>query len=208
MTVVLLVRVPNSGVILHKRANQRKVSKPFIYLWELFILHTKITNILLIRGNKLGHKHSANILRHKLHWNVVVKCGCCCVYPLPCLWGSPIIPLLVHQPAYPSIWPATPAGSVHKSRGDSAVHMWVLQMAHSGDGCDLALTLCKYDLRKGPGRFVCSELLMCGGGVHSILLLSHNSSSLSVYSLFSCRVGLPPHNALFQDVLMKTGFPS
>ena len=27
--------------------------------------------------------------------------------------------------------------------------MWVLQRGHSGDGCDLALTLCKYDLRKG-----------------------------------------------------------
>ena len=25
----------------------------------------------------------------------------------------------------------------------------VLQREHSGDGCDLALTLCKYDLRKG-----------------------------------------------------------
>ena len=34
--------------------------------------------------------------------------------------GSPMFPLLVHQPASPSIWPAvqvTPAGSVHKSRG-------------------------------------------------------------------------------------------
>ena len=27
--------------------------------------------------------------------------------------------------------------------------MWVLQRGHSGDGCDLASTLCKYDLRKG-----------------------------------------------------------
>ena len=25
----------------------------------------------------------------------------------------------------------------------------MLQMGHSGDGCDLALTLCKYDSRKG-----------------------------------------------------------
>ena len=25
----------------------------------------------------------------------------------------------------------------------------MLQRGHSGDGCDLALTLCKYDLRKG-----------------------------------------------------------
>ena len=60
----------------------------------------------------------------------------------------------------------------------------VLQRGHSGDGCDLASTLCKYDLRMGD-LFVLSwarvrrlrqgslssELLMCGGGVRSILLL-------------------------------------
>ena len=27
----------------------------------------------------------------------------------PCLWRSPIIPLLVHQPAYLPIWPAAPS---------------------------------------------------------------------------------------------------
>ena len=58
----------------------------------------------------------------------------------------------------------------------------VLQSGHSGDGCDLASTLCKYDLRKGDlfflswawvrRRGISSELLMCGGGVRSILLLS------------------------------------
>ena len=60
----------------------------------------------------------------------------------------------------------------------------VLQRGHSGDGCDLASTLCKYDLRKGYLLVLCwarvqrvmrgsisSELLMCGGGVPSILLL-------------------------------------
>ena len=55
---------------------------------------------------------------------------------------------------------------------------------HSGDGCDLASTLCKYVWRKGDlfvlswarvrrvrrGN-ISSELLMCGGGVRSILLL-------------------------------------
>ena len=57
-------------------------------------------------------------------------------------------------------------------------------MGHSGYGCVLASTLCKYDLRKGN---VCvpswarvrrvrrgslsPESLMCGGGVRSILLL-------------------------------------
>ena len=35
--------------------------------------------------------------------------------------------------------------------------MWVLQRGHHGDGCDLASTLCKYDLMKGD--FVCSELV-------------------------------------------------
>ena len=60
----------------------------------------------------------------------------------------------------------------------------MLQRGHSGDGCVLASTLCKYDLRKGD-LFVLSwarvrrvrrgslssELLVCGGGVRSILLL-------------------------------------
>ena len=27
--------------------------------------------------------------------------------------------------------------------------VWVFQSGHSCDGCDLALTLCTYDLRKG-----------------------------------------------------------
>ena len=33
--------------------------------------------------------------------------------------------------------------------------MCVLQRGHSGDGCDLASTLCKYNLRKED--LVCSE---------------------------------------------------
>ena len=53
----------------------------------------------------------------------------------------------------------------------------MLQRGNSGDGCVLASTLCKYDLRKGD-FFVLSwtrgnislELLMCGECVHSILL--------------------------------------
>ena len=60
----------------------------------------------------------------------------------------------------------------------------MLQRGHSGDGCDLASTVCKYDLRSGDlfvlswervrrVRWVSisSELQMCGGGVRSILLL-------------------------------------
>ena len=50
--------------------------------------------------------------------------------------------------------------------------VWMLQRGHSGDGCVLALTLCKYDLRKG---FVCSEL---GKGA-----TSEAGKSLCVYSI-------------------------
>ena len=62
--------------------------------------------------------------------------------------------------------------------------VWMVQRGHSGDGCVMASSLCKYNLRKVDlfvlswarvrrvrwGR-LSSELLMCGGGVHSILLL-------------------------------------
>ena len=60
----------------------------------------------------------------------------------------------------------------------------MLQRGYSGDGCVLASTLCKYDLRKGyvivlswarvrrvRRGSLSSELLMCGGGMRSILLL-------------------------------------
>ena len=60
----------------------------------------------------------------------------------------------------------------------------MLQRGHSGDGCELASTLCRYDLRK-VNLFVLnwarvhrvrrgsisSDLLMCGEGVRRILLL-------------------------------------
>ena len=62
--------------------------------------------------------------------------------------------------------------------------VWMLQRGHSGDGCVLASALCKYDLRKAylfvlswarvrrvRRGSLSSELLMCGGGVRSILLL-------------------------------------
>ena len=57
-------------------------------------------------------------------------------------------------------------------------------MGHSGDGCVLALTLGKYDLRKGDllvlswamvrrvrRGSLSSVMIMCGGGVRSIVLL-------------------------------------
>ena len=62
---------------------------------------------------------------------------------------------------------------------ESVSCVWMLQRGHSGDGCVLASTLCKYDLRKGDlcvlrrvrRGSLSSELLVCGGGVCSILLL-------------------------------------
>ena len=69
--------------------------------------------------------------------------------------------------------------------------VWMLQRGHSGDECVLASTLCKCDLRKGDlfvlgwarvrrVRRGClsSELLVCGGGVRSILLLPLVTSCL------------------------------
>ena len=103
---------------------------------------------------------------------------------------SLIFPLVVHQPASLSIWPAVQSfrrGFSTNSGVTMRVQlkrwcvlcMWMLQRRHIGDGCDLASTLCKYDvfvlsgagvwwLRQGS---ISSELLMCGGGVLSILLL-------------------------------------
>ena len=60
----------------------------------------------------------------------------------------------------------------------------MLQRVNNGDGGDFVSTLCKYDVRKGDlfilswasvrrvrWGSIFSELLMCGGGVRSILLL-------------------------------------
>ena len=66
----------------------------------------------------------------------------------------------------------------------------MLQRGHSSDGCDLVSTLykCNYDLRKGDlfvlswarvrRDSISSKLLMCGGGVHIILLLPRISRCL------------------------------
>ena len=67
----------------------------------------------------------------------------------------------------------------------------MFQRGHSDDGCDLASTLCEYDLRKGDElvmwcervrrvrrESISSELLMCGGGARSILLMPLMARSL------------------------------
>ena len=71
-----------------------------------------------------------------------------------------MISLVVHQPAYPFIWPVAPSlqQDLPTNPVVRTVRMWVqlkrwcvsvLQRGHSGDGCVLTSTLCKYVLRKG-----------------------------------------------------------
>ena len=74
----------------------------------------------------------------------------------------------------------------------------MLQRGHSGDGCGLASTLCKYDLRKSD-LFVLSwarvrrvslssELLVCGGGVRSIFLLPLMARCIETIVMCICRM--------------------
>ena len=54
----------------------------------------------------------------------VPELSSCCCLPTPLTLvsgGSPMIPLVVHQPAYPSIWPAAPS----LRQGDNVMRMWV-----------------------------------------------------------------------------------
>ena len=91
--------------------------------------------------------------------------------------------------------------------GDSVVQLkkwcvscgWVLQRGHSGDGCDLVSTSCKYDLskidlfvlswarvRRVRRGSISSELVMCGGGVCSILISPLVARCLETIVLFVC----------------------
>ena len=123
-----------------------------------------------------------NLLRHLHDVQELVVVNTHCLNP--CLWGESDHPTF-GPPASNSI---TPVVYVRKSRGDSVVCMWAQLkrwgVGNSDDGCALASTLCKYDLRKGD-LFVLSwarvrrvrrgslssELLMSGGGVCYTLLL-------------------------------------
>ena len=80
----------------------------------------------------------------------------------------------------------------------------MLQRGQSGDGCNLASTLCMYDLRKGDlfvpswARVrrvrrggISSQLLTSGGGVRSILLLPLlDRDNRCVYMVHVCYKGL------------------
>ena len=84
----------------------------------------------------------------------------------------------------------------------------MLQRGHSGDGCDLTLTLCKYDLRKGDffvlswasvrrvRRGSISSELLCGGGARSILLLTLVARCLETIYVVVCP--FQPSSSLIQ----------
>ena len=103
--------------------------------------------------------------------------------------------------------------------------VWMLQRGHSGDGCVLASTLCKYDLRKGDlfvlswarvrrvrRGSISSELLVCSGGVRSILLLPLVARCLETILLVSsgCLTGswsvwsyaVTPHSTIYHLVFV------
>ena len=132
--------------------------------------------------------------RFIVHFLIGLTSSCWCLHTSLTLvsGGSPMIPLVVHQPAYPSIWPAAASFQQDLTTNPvvttwcvqlKLVCVWMLQRGHSGDRCVLASTLCKYDLRKGDlfvlswarvqrmmRRSISSELLRCGRSVRSILL--------------------------------------
>ena len=122
---------------------------------------------------------------------------------------------MVHQPAYLSIWPAAPSLQWGLST-NPGVTVWCVCgcsrrdgvcrccRGDSGDGCDLASTLCKYDFRKGylfvlswarvrrvRRGSLSSELLMCGRSMRRILslpLVARCLETIDVYSMYMAHV--------------------
>ena len=130
--------------------------------------------------------------------------------------GESDIPVVVHQPASLPIWPAVQSfpralstnpgveygAHVNAFEEIICVMYVIVQMGHSGDGCDLASTLCKYKLRKSyvfvlgsarvrrvKQRSIFSELLMCGGGfAHANLNLQHSIYNCFINIMFDLHV--------------------
>ena len=91
----------------------------------------------------------------------------------------------------------------------------MLQRGNSGDGCDLASTLYKYDLRKGDlfvlswarvrrvrRGSISSDLLMCGGGVRSILLLPLVARCLETIDVCKWRMFVYMAHVCFMSVVV------
>ena len=85
-----------------------------------------------MKDTELIRAKSFGIAAVAYSFNDLVRCECCCCcLPTPMALasgGSPMFPLVVHQPASPSIWPAVQSlrrGLSTIPRGDNVVRMWV-----------------------------------------------------------------------------------
>ena len=95
-------------------------------------------------------------IRHGIHWNVVVSNHSLVlggVRSSHFLSINPYIPPSGQQLHHSSgVCPqiqGRPCGVYVGAVGEMRWCVWVLQRGHSSDECNLASTLCKYDLRKG-----------------------------------------------------------
>ena len=84
------------------------------YAADITVWASGVTNL----GTRAKSQHlfdrNLPVLLAQLAIDISTKVGCCCCLPTPLTFvcgggGGPIIPLLVHQPAYIYIWPAAPS---------------------------------------------------------------------------------------------------
>ena len=97
------------GILLIKLFSPQEVK------YSLCIAHTLCSMSAYYYGLLIGES---------LHKTSLIEAYCCCCLPTPVTLasgGNPMFPLVVHQASST----VTLAGSVHKSRGDNVVCMWV-----------------------------------------------------------------------------------
>ena len=116
---------------------------PVITGWGLKIIVT--THVISLIQKEITNLHNN------------YTCGC----SIAAVGGSLIFLVRVHQPASPSMRLAVHPRWRGPSRDPGVCMMWVqlkrwcvscgylLQRGHSGDGCEVASTLCRYVLRRG-----------------------------------------------------------
>ena len=88
---------------------------------------------------------------------------CCCCLPTPMTLangGSAMFPLVVHQPAYPSIWPAVQSPRRGLSMGDNMVRMWV-QLKRCISTCSWGMRVQEGLCALGAWCWICQDLVRC-----------------------------------------------
>ena len=92
----------------------------------------------------------------------------------------------------------------------------MLQRGHTGGRCDLASTFCKYDLRKGNlfvlswarvrrvrRESISSDLLTCGGGERSILLLPLEARCIKTICLIYVVVSMTHKLSIYLSIYIS-----